>query len=196
MRVDRLHRTGGEHRAQREGHVRRVPHFRRRGGHQARQTLAAILRIAAERAPSVIDELTISGGVTLGRDDTVPVQRCTMLIARLVERGENFAREFRRLVQYGLSEVRGHFLVARQGDHVVQAGEFVDHELHILYRRAVFGHGTSPGNSGFISRAVRGGSSCRACPRWSSATHPRRRSAPAPRSLRSDRGRRIRGDAS
>ena len=131
VRFDRLHRPGGEQRAQREGHVGRVPHLDRRGSQKPRQPLPAIFGIAAETVPAIADELAVGRAKALGGDDAVLGQGGAALVAELVERREHLAGELRRLLEHHRRQLRGRFLIAGQGGQALQVRQFVDYERHV-----------------------------------------------------------------
>ena len=142
--LDRLHGARGEHGAQGKRHVGGIPHLRGGGCHDSGQPLTAVFGVSAERAPAVIDEAAIGGGEALGCHHAGPVERGAPLVARAVQRRQHFAGNLPRLLQHRLQKVRRHLLETGQRDYAAHIGKFVDHELHVAYRRLIFRHRMSP----------------------------------------------------
>ena len=105
VRLERLHRAHGEQGAQRERHVGRIPHLDRGGEHERGESLAAVLRIAAEAVPSAFDELAIGGTEAVRRNHAVLAEARALCIAGLVERGEDFGRQLRGLLEHRIDEL-------------------------------------------------------------------------------------------
>ena len=144
----RLDRAAGEQRAQRKRQVRRFPHFHHRRRHQLRQALAAEFERELQRIPAAFDELLVRCDETLGRGDTALVPLRALFVARLVQRREHLAAKPAALLQYLVDQLRARVLAAGELRHLIQSGELLQHELHVLQRRDVITHPSSFTSSG------------------------------------------------
>ena len=141
VHLDRLDRAAGEHRAQLERHVGRVPHLVDRGGHQLRHALAAVLRILGEAVPAELAELAV-GVLESGRrgHGAVVAQARAFAIADGVERIEHVGRELARLLQDRRDRVGRGVFEAWQARDLRQARELVHDEEHLGQRGVVLAH--------------------------------------------------------
>ena len=132
--------AAGQHRAQREGHVGRLPHFHDRGGEQLGKALAAVFRIARQRGPARLGELRV--GVLPARrgGDLAIVPLGAFLVAGPVQRGEHAAGELVGFFQDRVHEVGRDLLVAGQLHDFVETGELTHHELHVADGGVVLTH--------------------------------------------------------
>ena len=102
----RLDRPVGEHRAEREGQVRRLPHLHHRRGDKLRQALPAEFGRELQRVPAAFDELLVGLLEALRRRDLAVLPGRAFLVAGPVERRQHFGGELRALVQDLLDQVR------------------------------------------------------------------------------------------
>ena len=104
------------------GLVGRVQHFVQAVVDDGRQTLAAELRVAAERRPAVLDELRV-GFLETGRrgDHAVAVVGAAFAVADLVERLDHLAGEAGAFLQHRVDGLDVQFGVGRQGLEFVLA---------------------------------------------------------------------------
>ena len=138
--VDGGNRARGQHLAQGKGHVGGLPHFRHRHGDQGRQPLAAMFDLGRHGVPAVLAEggesLFYAGG---SRDDPV-LADATGDVAGLVQRREHVAGEFAGLLQNGLDQIIGDFLIAGQRRNAGEVANFPHGEKHVADRRLIGGH--------------------------------------------------------
>jgi hypothetical protein len=109
--ADRLDRAGVEHRAQREGHVGRIPHLLSRGVEQLRQALAAVFHGAADAVPAAFDEASIRLGEAGGGNDSSGADLGALYVARLVERRQHLGGQFGGFFQDGFQQFRANLLL-------------------------------------------------------------------------------------
>ncbi len=149
---ERLDCTTGQHRAQREGHVGRLPHLHHASRQQLGQALTTVFGVARKCSPPRFGELLV--GVLpawCGRDFTV-APFGTLLVTSPVQRGQHAGRKLVGLLENCVHEVGRHFLVARQLDHGIEVGEFVHDELHVTERGVVVAHQGRRSREGVLSR--------------------------------------------
>ena len=136
----RLDRAAGEQRAQRKRQIGRLPHFHHRRRHQLGQALAAELGRELQRIPAAFDELLVRFDEALGRSDAAVVPLRALFVARLVQRREHLGAELAALLQYLVDQLCARVLAAGKLRHLIQSGEFLQHELHVFQRRDVITH--------------------------------------------------------
>jgi hypothetical protein len=157
--VDRLEGALGQHRAELEGEVRRAPHLLHGRGDEVRQALPAELRGAEDIAPAGAYVLVI-GLLEAGRHgDGAILPPGAGPVADGVERREHLARELAGLLEDRVDHVVGELLPALELVHLVQADHVLEHELHVLQRCDVFGHGSPLRHPGRCNRSDGPGSS-------------------------------------
>ena len=110
---DRLDRPLGQQRHQGETQVGAVPHLHDRGVDELRQALAAVFRAEAQSIPPSFDELPIGGVEALGHGHVSVVPSRPFDVAGAIERRPDAAREFRRLLEHAIDEIRRCVFAAR-----------------------------------------------------------------------------------
>ena len=141
--LERFQHAGGEHGAQAQRHVRALPDFLHRRRDDVRQPLPAVLGRAGESVPAGLDELAVGLLEALRRGDPAVGEPRALLVALAVQRIENFLREFRRLPEHRVDQLRVHLAVPGQRRDLRQARQLADNEAHVLERRGVLRHGDS-----------------------------------------------------
>ena len=142
--LDRLDRALRQQRTQVEGEIGRVPHLLDRRADELRQALPAEVGRFGEPVPAVFAELQIrilESGRGFHRAVVKPAR--AFAVSRDVERVEYVGREFRGFFENRRDHVRRGFLESRQRRHLVDAGDFGQHEVHFGERGAVGAHGDS-----------------------------------------------------
>ena len=138
--VDGGHGAERQHLAQREGHVRGLPHLLHRRRDQRGQALAAVIQRDRHGVPAVFAE----GGE--GRLDAVRrghhavLADAALLVAGLVQRRQHVAGEFAGFLEDRLDQIVRYFLVARQGGDAVEPADLPHGEKHVANRRFISGH--------------------------------------------------------
>ena len=94
VELDRFDRPAGEHRAEPERHVRRVPHLVDRGGHELRHPLAAEISAFREAVPAELAELSVCVAESgRRRHAAVGLETRALLVPDAVQRIENSGGE-------------------------------------------------------------------------------------------------------
>jgi hypothetical protein len=152
---DRLDRAEREHLAQREGHVRGLPHLQHRGGQQRGHALPAELGAGRHRVPAGCAEGGVGLLEALGGGDHAVAPAAALGVALGIDRREHFGGEFRRLVEDRLDQIAGYFFMGGLRQHGVQAAVFLHREKHVAQWRCIGGH-WSPSFDGYVDRSPRG----------------------------------------
>jgi hypothetical protein len=134
----------GQHRAQGECHVGRLPHFIDRHRDHSRQALAAEFRRERHGVPAGFTEQLVGFLEARRRRDNAILAGRANGVATAVDRVEYAAGELGGFVKNRFDEIDGTFLIAWQGTNVGEAGHFVEDELHVANRCDVIAHVLSP----------------------------------------------------
>ena len=138
---DQLHRARGEHGTNAEGHVGRLPDLGNGGGHQPGQPLAAVFGIEGHAVPPAVDETGVGVGEAVGGAHDSVLEHAALPVTGLVEGGQHFAAELRRLLQDGVHQIGRRVGAAGQGGDGIEPGQLVDDEAHVGQRCGIRGHG-------------------------------------------------------
>ena len=130
----------GEHRDEREREVRRFPHLDDGRRDDLGQPLSAVLGGRLQRVPPAFHELPIRLLEARGRGDPALVPLRALLVGGLVERREHAACELRAFLEDLVDEFGVDLLQAGQLRDLGQAGQFLQHEVHVAKRCLVFAH--------------------------------------------------------
>ncbi len=140
MRLQELDRADIEQRAQRETHIRGVPHLQHRGRQRDGQALAAVLGLEGQRVPAAFGVFLI-GLLEAGRraHDAILEPRA-LAVADIVERRQHVARQLACLLENGVDEIGARLLAARELRDRGETGELVERETHVGEGRRVGDH--------------------------------------------------------
>ena len=179
MARQRLVGAVAEARIHGEGLVRGGEHFLQREAHGGRQALAAELGIAGDGCPAALAEHVVGVLEALGRVHDAVLVSAAFLVAAAVQRKQHVLAELGRFFHDGVDGVGGSVLVARQAGELRDVEHLVQHELDILERGFVDGHGISPQSlSGSAPRCRSSAATCISTslnsPIWASRSRRRR----------------------
>ncbi len=132
--------TRGEQGTEREAEVGRTHHFLHRDAERAGQALAAVFGGQRDAAPAGLAEGVIGLLPAVRGSDAFRRPGATLGVADAVERGKHFAGEFGSFVEDGIGHVRGCIGVGRKLAELLEAGNLIHHEAHVLDRGAVVAH--------------------------------------------------------
>src|SRR6266699_566265 len=137
---DRLYRPLGQQRHQGETQIGAVPHLHDGGVDELGQALAAVFRTEAQTVPPGFDELPIGGVEAVGHRHEPVVPSRPFDVAHAIERRPDAAREFRRLLEHGIDQVRRCVLAPGEARDGLEIGEFLDCKLHVPDGSAIRAH--------------------------------------------------------
>ena len=141
---NRLDGAAGQHRAQSEGHVGRLPHFIDRHGHRCRQPLPTVFRRERHGIPAGFAEQLVGLLEARRGGDHAILDHRALLVAIAVDRIEHTSRKLGGLFEDGFDQFDRTFLVTRQSADLVQTGDFLENKLHITQRGGVSTHAQLP----------------------------------------------------
>ena len=122
-----------------ERDVRAVEHLDARRGDELGQALAAEFRRVLHALPAGVRETAERFLESLRRRDLAVVPVTRLLVAGMIQWGDDFAAELRVLFQHGLDGVGRRVFAAGQLIDLGQVGQFVHDEQHVL-QRGLIGH--------------------------------------------------------
>ncbi len=125
QRLDARH---GQHRADAEGHVGRVPHFEAGRIDGLRQVLAAPLGRRRQPVPAPGRPISIGQPPARRRGDGTVLQRRAVAIADRVERRQHVAREAARLGQHRIHHVLGEIAIEAFGQGRRESARMLERE--------------------------------------------------------------------
>ncbi|MDR8920858.1 hypothetical protein FEP56_05627 [Burkholderia multivorans] len=131
-RQQSLDRAVGQQRTQRERQVRRVQHLDARRRDQLRQPLAVVVGRMLQPLPAAFDELAERFAKAGRRAHHAVLPAARIAVALDVQRRQHLAAEFRGLFEHRLGGVVPGILETRQLRDGVDAGQFLQHEQHVL----------------------------------------------------------------
>ena len=128
----RLDRAVGQQRDQCERQVRTVQHLHARRRDQLRQALAAEFGRVLHALPAGVRERAEGFLETFRGRDLAVVPEARFLVAGVVQRGDDFAAEFRVFFEHRFNGVGRGVLAAGELADLGQVGQFVHHEQHVF----------------------------------------------------------------
>ncbi len=139
--IEREDRTLRQFGAQREGHVGARPHLVAGDGDRLRQALAAEVGIRGDARPAACAEPGIGVGELRRNLHRLVHDLHALAITEPVGRREHAAGKATGLFEHGLDRVRIDRRIRLQRRDVLEIGEVLDRETHLLQGGAVIGHG-------------------------------------------------------
>ena len=133
--LERMDRALGQKLAEREAHIRAVPHLVDGGADALRQSLPAIFGIGVEPDPAAFrHRLPGIGKAVRCGDAAVGVAHRSGHVAGMVERRDHLAGELARLVENGIDKVLRDHVIPVQCRHPVQPDKMAKYEFHVVNR--------------------------------------------------------------
>ena len=119
-----------------------APHLRHRRVQGPRQTLTADLGFERYAVPAAFDEFPVGIPEPFRRPHDAVFEHGALFVAAPVQRPDHLAGQSAGLVQHGVDQIAGRFLIAGQGGDAGQAGDMVEHKAHVVDGCAIVGHGS------------------------------------------------------